>query len=225
MSRAGRKRNPKAKRHQTTVKGRSPDVLAPPHSLLRRGELLSLGLADVKVNTNLTISGAAVAKALGSGTTITAGGAEFDLNHLPLKLVYPQQVTADMVHTAIGRLRARHHITQRQYWAGQSFQGLYWKAFGTPFVNSRDYEKPPLPPSLSNFPSKRDEQKATVRIMERMEVSLAPRVYQAVYRLVISDTDPAWAYDKALSPVKQLDRADVKKGLSVLEKSFGQKAF
>lgn len=117
MTRRGRKRNPKAKRHKTTRKGRSSDVGPTPELLAKK--VMAVGGI---IHTPIAIR----------ADKIHAKQPQISL---------PRNIDITMSESVLGRLYANQLIDESEYIAGQELQIKYWRSFGIPAAKSRDYSK------------------------------------------------------------------------------------
>jgi len=212
MSRPGRKR--KVKNIYEEPKNVLEMPVASPFAQLRQGDLLDRGIKSVKLGKE-RISGKRIKEALMNGTKINMDGAEIDPQHLPVKHTGQPQGTS----TALLRVRARKHITEGNFIAGESLQRLYWAGFGEPSPNIREYGKPA---GGTYDPIQfvcMDSQAFAVEVLQRFEKRVTKWVYASVMNIVAHDRDPPWVYGK-LTLNDKYEISIIKAGFKELAKAF-----
>lgn len=212
MSRAGRKR--KVKNIYEEPKNVLEMPVASPFAQLRQGELLDRGIKSVKLGKE-RISGKRIKEALMNGIKIKMDGVEINPQHLPVRHTGNAQDTS----TALLRLKARKHITEGNFIAGESLQRLYWAGFGEPNPSVREYGKPA---GGTYDPIQfvcMDSQRFAVEVLEKFEKKVTKWVYASVMNIVAHDRDPPWVYGK-LTTADKYEISIIQTGFKELSRAF-----
>jgi len=212
MSRAGRKR--KVKNIYEEPKNALETPQASPFAQLRQGELLDRGIKSVKLGKE-RIPGNKIKKALMNGKKISVDGTDIDPQFLPVRHTGNPQDTS----TALLRLKARKHITESNFIAGESLQRIYWAGFGEPNPNVRDIGKPA---GGTYDPIQfvcMDSQRFAVEVLKRFEKKVTKWVYASVMNIVAHDRDPPWVYGK-LTHADKYEISIIQTGFKELSRAF-----